>query len=315
MTAQLYFDVDLRSGNQAQGLLHWSDKKLSSRAVSGTTNNFLALPNGQYLVKKKGYLDKTDQAFCDAKGSCWFQYIEPQFATDRKNLGIHPDGKPPGTAGCIGLKCEDSQEWRKAFAALSEDQILEVRDQPALHPLSPFLALSPQAGHAIPWPADEEPQLNGFYGKHQLGATGMPTAQWEREHLTQLALPYPMRLSWNHGVQVKKLSCHLKVRDSLAEILAGILRHFGSYQEVVAARMDLLGGCYSYRRIAGSHRLSTHSWGAAIDLDPEANPMGKLWEPGVGMMPLEVVSLFESCGWRWGGRFQRADAMHFQATQ
>ena len=55
--------------------------------------------------------------------------------------------------------------------------------------------------------------------------------------------------------------------------------------------------------------------GATIDLDPEHNRLGQRWLPDSGMMPEEVVAIFEAEGGKWGGRFQsRADCMHFQAT-
>jgi hypothetical protein len=79
--------------------------------------------------------------------------------------------------------------------------------------------------------------------------------------------------------------------------------------------MHLYGGTYNYRRISGSSNLSLHAFGAAIDLDPDHNPLGMPWRADAGMMPMEVVEIFEAEGWKWGGRFQsRKDCMHFQAT-
>lgn len=77
--------------------------------------------------------------------------------------------------------------------------------------------------------------------------------------------------------------------------------------------MDLFGGCYNYRRVSGRSQLSVHSWGAAIDLDPVNNPLGKKWRPDSGMMPEQVVAIFRAEGWRWGGDFTRPDCMHFEA--
>ena len=98
-------------------------------------------------------------------------------------------------------------------------------------------------------------------------------------------------------------------------ILQNILAHYGSLTEVKKARMHLYGGCYEFRNIGGSHKLSLHSYGAAIDIDPENNPRDKKYQEGVGMMPRAVVDIFEAQGWKWGGNFStRPDCMHFQAT-
>jgi D-alanyl-D-alanine carboxypeptidase len=166
------------------------------------------------------------------------------------------------------------------------------------------------------WPADTQTALNSFYSKHKLGQLGSPTAKWESTNLTLIQVPYPMALAWDTTVRVKKVRCHKLVAASLLRVLQGILAHYGGDPgEVQQARMDLFGGCYSFRRISGSGRLSTHAWGAGIDLDPDRNPLGKPHSEPEGMMPLAVVSLFEAEGWRWGGRFvNRPDCMHFQAT-
>jgi hypothetical protein len=165
------------------------------------------------------------------------------------------------------------------------------------------------------WPADTDLDLNNFYGKHQLGPDGTPSASWERAQLTRIALPYTMVLSWDFSVTIRKLTCHKLVADSLTRIFNAILRHYGTEAAVKTARMHLYGGCYNYRRVSGSARLSTHAWGAGIDLDPDRNPLGTSYNESAGMMPQAVVHIFEAEGWRWGGKFQsRPDCMHFQAT-
>lgn len=166
------------------------------------------------------------------------------------------------------------------------------------------------------WPVDTTPTLQAFYGTHVLGADGTPTTAWVQKYLTRIVLPYPMVLAWDHRVRITRLTCHRLVAPSLRRILGGILDHYGSQAGVRRARMHLFGGAYNYRRLTGAVRLSVHAWGAAIDLDPEYNPLGRAWRADAGMMPTQVVQLFEAEGWRWGGRFKtRADAMHFQATR
>jgi hypothetical protein len=164
------------------------------------------------------------------------------------------------------------------------------------------------------WPADTAQALDAYYGKHALAADGTPTATWQRAHLTRIELPYPMVLAWDLAVTIRKLTCHKLVADSLLRVFNGILQHYGSPADVKTARMHLFGGCYNYRRVSGSGRLSTHAWGAGVDLDPDRNGLGRPYDENAGMMPMAVVHIFEAEGWRWGGKFSRPDCMHFQAT-
>lgn len=166
------------------------------------------------------------------------------------------------------------------------------------------------------FPKDTPDDLIRFYSKHALRPDGRPTTVWERENLVTIPSPYPLTLSFDPSKVVRKLTCHKKVAPSLTRVLEGILAHFGDQAGIERARMHLYGGCYNFRPVSGSSRLSTHAWGAGIDLDPDRNPMGKAHDPSAGMMPLEVVALFDAEGWRWGGRFRsRPDCMHFQATK
>jgi hypothetical protein len=165
------------------------------------------------------------------------------------------------------------------------------------------------------WPHEIPTELEAFYRKFQLGANGKPTATWETNNLTRFIAPYPLTLSWDLSKVATRVTCHQKAADSLKLIFEGILAHYGSLGEVKKARMHLYGGCYEFRNIGGSHKLSMHAYGAAIDLDPENNPRGKKYQAGTGMMPRAVIDIFEAQGWKWGGNFSTTpDCMHFQAT-
>ncbi len=130
---------------------------------------------------------------------------------------------------------------------------------------------------------------------------GTLSPAWEDEILALAPLPFSIPLSWDPAKRATRLRCH-KLLVPVFEAL---------FQEIVDRGMRPLvrtyGGCYCFRRMRGGSRLSTHSWGIAIDLNPDTNPLGSQ-----GDMAPELVELFEEFGFTWGGRFSRPDPMHFQ---
>lgn len=81
-------------------------------------------------------------------------------------------------------------------------------------------------------------------------------------------------------------------------------------------------GVFNCRVIAGTTRLSAHSFAAAVDINvqfahywrwtkaPADNPARPL--PFRNSIPLEIVEIFESEGFIWGGRWYHYDTMHFE---
>jgi hypothetical protein len=79
------------------------------------------------------------------------------------------------------------------------------------------------------------------------------------------------------------------------------------------------GGAFFWRNIAGTSRLSPHSWGIALDLNPRH---GSYWrdrkaggsevEAMRNNYPQEIVDLFEKHGFIWGGKWSHFDLMHFE---
>jgi hypothetical protein len=79
------------------------------------------------------------------------------------------------------------------------------------------------------------------------------------------------------------------------------------------------GGAFNWRRIAGTGRLSTHSFGIAVDLNAE---LGGYWRwsgaragavpPYESRIPETVVRTMERYGFIWGGKWHHFDGMHFE---
>ncbi len=159
------------------------------------------------------------------------------------------------------------------------------------------------------WPLQTPQAMNAYYGNPDLDADGVPDRIWEAERITMVKPPYPMVLAWDVTKPLSFIRCHNKVAASLLAVLHGIADHYGSQEEIEKARMHLYGGAYAFRLKRGGHSLSIHSWGAAIDLDPEHNQFG-----GKSTMPPAVVALFDAEGWTWGGGWHPCDGMHFQAA-
>ncbi|NNM84128.1 M15 family metallopeptidase [Candidatus Parcubacteria bacterium] len=84
---------------------------------------------------------------------------------------------------------------------------------------------------------------------------------------------------------------------------------------------------FNYRVIFGTDRLSNHSYGRAIDINPLQNPYlqcdgvlvpsGACYDPTKpGTITPEIASLFKSYGWDWGGDWvQQKDWQHFEKTR
>lgn len=74
-------------------------------------------------------------------------------------------------------------------------------------------------------------------------------------------------------------------------------------------------GTFSNRAIKNSEppEPSNHSWGLAVDQNTQSNPMSKTWR---STTPPEIVYLWESAGFFWGGRWSPPkwyyDPMHLE---
>lgn len=78
-----------------------------------------------------------------------------------------------------------------------------------------------------------------------------------------------------------------------------------------------LGGTLAWRHIAGTKRLSMHSFGVALDLNPHLPYWRNAGDPGAiparrKAFPPELLAAFEAEGFIWGGKWASFDLMHFE---
>lgn len=79
--------------------------------------------------------------------------------------------------------------------------------------------------------------------------------------------------------------------------------------------IDNPSGTFCWRTISKTKRLSTHSYGIAIDINVKYSNYW-LWDKNKlvykNSIPLEIVRIFEKYGFIWGGRWYEYDTMHFE---
>jgi hypothetical protein len=135
-------------------------------------------------------------------------------------------------------------------------------------------------------------------------------------NLKTVRIPFEFRLAWDISVKVERITCHRKVAPSLMGILEDLLEHYG-LKRLQELGIDLYGGCFNHRKMRGGKKLSTHSWGAAIDLHPEMNQLR--WNHKKAVFAKEeyqfLLESFAGEGWVSLGVEKDYDWMHFQAVK
>jgi hypothetical protein len=85
--------------------------------------------------------------------------------------------------------------------------------------------------------------------------------------------------------------------------------------------LENIGGTFNWRRISGTDRISTHSFGITIDINTRYSNYWQ-WDCKCtdekfkltyqNKIPLKIVEVFEKHGFIWGGRWYHYDTMHFE---
>jgi len=129
----------------------------------------------------------------------------------------------------------------------------------------------------------------------------------------RVILPFEFRLAWDFDQKIKVIACHKLIAENLSKIWNDTAQHYGEkrFREL---GLDLYGGCFNYRPMRGSSKLSTHAWGIAVDVDPERNQLS--WDHNRATLAREEYipfwNIVEANGAYSLGRTKNYDWMHFQ---
>jgi hypothetical protein len=170
------------------------------------------------------------------------------------------------------------------------------------------------------WPTQQEVLSNkSVYGDPRGPDRTKMSIKWERENIIRIQPPFRMTYA---GAKVPSIRVHKHCAASLTRVLERLLQSANGKQATLDHwGVSIFGGVVQYRLMRGGNRLSIHSYGAAIDLDPARNGMYDR-TPRFAEFP-EVLAAFAKEGWRWGGDWngngssadeRMADGMHWQAT-
>jgi Putative peptidoglycan binding domain len=187
----------------------------------------------------------------------------------------------------------DGKVGPNTAAALFPDDAKETQD-----PVEP---VQPPSVEKAQWPKQRD--CMNFYG-----GVGL--------HQKMLDLPFPMRIAWDKRVVIRRISIHEKVHASAGRAFAAIAQ---KYDEAARRNLgiDLYGGSLNVRKMRGGSSYSMHSWGIAIDFDPERNQLK--WGRDRARLAQPDAKAFWDCweaeGWISLGRARDFDWMHVQAAR
>jgi hypothetical protein len=136
------------------------------------------------------------------------------------------------------------------------------------------------------------------------------------ENQTTLVPPYPLRPDWALKQTVRSFSIHEKCHDSALRVMNRVLDHFGP-AKIKSLGLDQFGGCLNVRKMRNSSTWSMHSWGIAIDWDPDRNSLRATSRTAALARTdrIRFLQLWEEEGWVSLGLQRNFDWMHVQAAR
>lgn len=155
-----------------------------------------------------------------------------------------------------------------------------------------------------------------------------------RKNLTIITVLY---FGFDEKIHKGQIVIHKKLSAEIKEIFDELFAKRFPIEKVIpivkynwddeASMRDNNSSAFNYRFISGTKKLSNHSYGTAIDINPFQNPyiVGKKTSPrgskydknakGTILAGSFVVKAFKKRGWKWGGDWTtRRDYQHFEKS-
>lgn len=155
-----------------------------------------------------------------------------------------------------------------------------------------------------------------------------------KKNLTLVTVKF---FSFDREAREGQLVIHQDLAQDVQEIFNTLLEMQFPIQKMVpvvaygwndeASMQDNNTSCFNYRAVYKSERISNHSLGRAVDINPWLNPQvlasgeviphGAYYDPTrQGAVTAEIADLFKSYGWVWGGEWTTTkDWQHFQKLE
>ena len=165
-------------------------------------------------------------------------------------------------------------------------------------------------------------EIEDMFG-NPANSDGTLNEAWEGANIRKVAPPDGWELYYQSDsglVKVSGIRMHRLLRDSFVAVLDEVWEHArheiggSATNDQIRAwlhqqRLDQHGGGFNFRKITGGSKLSLHSYGIAIDWDPEHNPRKR---PLTRKLPDWWYDIWKTHGWSDGRHFSTPDPMHVQ---
>ena len=124
-----------------------------------------------------------------------------------------------------------------------------------------------------------------------------------------------VRIKWIR-INGKARSILFNKQQGAAHALENVVKALNQLPAKDKVFLQPMGGTFNYRKIAGTNRLSAHSYGIAIDINPKKSLYWR-WTKLKSRqypttIPKKIIEIFEANGFIWGGRWHHFDTMHFE---
>jgi len=186
-------------------------------------------------IAGEGTTEAIALATAAVQGNAQWSDAQRRFAAEQEFLAAA--GFDPGKID--GQDGPATQAAHVAYVTAARDttpKVSEVRNQPTT------------------WP--RQAQVPQFYG--EMGQS-------------QVLVKPPYKIYYE-GQMVKAMSLHEKVAPSAGRVFARILEVYGP-DKINALGLNIYGGSLNVRKMRGGSSWSMHSWGIAIDWDPDNNDL------------------------------------------